>query len=227
MLLYSVCGAYGGWRDFNVFCDLMEQKTHPESEEPSRLQRDLLPRILDLIRSEGLERGARLPEVALAQRLQVSRTPVRAALEHLARRGVVEWRPRRGFVLAEPPTADDEERPAAPAEIDQICLKIAGDRLSGRLPLEVSEADMMRRYGVTRPFLLRVLNKLAEVALVERKPGRGWLFSPSIEDAQARAESYAFRRLIEPAAILEPTFKLPPGWIADMRRRHEAMLQAP
>ena len=42
------------------------------SEQPSKLQRDLLPRIVDMIRQDGLEPGSRLPETALARRLQVS-----------------------------------------------------------------------------------------------------------------------------------------------------------
>ncbi|WP_163488388.1 GntR family transcriptional regulator, partial [Escherichia coli] len=59
------------------------------AEPPSRLQRDLLPRIVEVIRNDGLAPGSRLPEALLAQRLQVSRTPVRAALRHLAERGLI------------------------------------------------------------------------------------------------------------------------------------------
>jgi DNA-binding GntR family transcriptional regulator len=203
----------------------MKQKLKPP---PTRLQRDLLPRIIDLVRSDGLDVGARLTEADLAERLQVSRTPVRAALQHLARRGLVQARPRRGFVLRK--SAEDlsfDEAPAAPDEANELCVEIAGDRLAGRLPLEISESDLMRRYDVTRPFLLKVLTKLAEVALIERKPGRGWLFSQAIDDPKARAESYAFRRLLEPAAILSADFRLDPAFIAEMRERHQAALVAP
>jgi DNA-binding GntR family transcriptional regulator len=73
----------------------------------------------------------------------------------------------------------------------------------------------------------RVLTRLAEVAAVQRKPGHGWRFHPSISDSEARAESYRFRILIEPAALMEPTFRLDPGWAAEMRRRHEQMLEMP
>ncbi|MBI3709403.1 MAG: GntR family transcriptional regulator [Proteobacteria bacterium] len=206
----------------------MKQETHLRANGPTRLQRDLLPRIIGLIRSDGLERGAHLREVALARRLQVSRTPVRAALEFLAKRGVLDWRPRRGFVLSQPgDSIAADGLPPAPAEIDQLCLKIAGDRMAGRLPIEVTQAELLRRYAMPRPLLLRVLDKLAEVALIERKPGHGWLFSPAIDDAQARMESYEFRRLIEPASVLAPSFKLDPLWISEMRHRHEAMLAAP
>jgi DNA-binding GntR family transcriptional regulator len=206
----------------------MKQETRRTARPPSRLQQDLLPRIIELIRGDGLAAGAHLPEIALAERLQVSRTPVRAALRHMARLGVLEWRPRRGFVLAKPVEAIDTAKLGArPPEMDRVLLAIARDRQAGRLPGEVSEADLIRRYGIARPLLLRVLAKLAEVALVERKPGHGWHFLPTLDDPRARAESYAFRRLIEPAALLEPTFSLDPDWLQEMHRRHEQMLAAP
>ena len=46
-------------------------------------------------------------------------------------------------------------------------------------------------------------------------------------DEAARRESYDFRKLIEPAAILRPEFALPPDWAADIRAQHEAVLVAP
>ena len=66
----------------------MKQKSSARRRiAPSRLQRQLSADILELIRSEGLAPGTRLAEVALAERLQVSRTPVRAALKLLAEIG--------------------------------------------------------------------------------------------------------------------------------------------
>jgi len=198
---------------------------------PSPLQRELLPRIVELIQGDGLAPGARLGEVALATRLRVSRTPVRAALALLAARGIVEHgggehgRGRGFFVAA---SARKTRAPApVPAASERLFLAIARDRLAGRLPIEISEADLMRRYKVTRALLQRVLGKLAEVALVERKRGHGWAFLPTISDREARAESYRFRLLVEPAALREPGFHLDPGWAAEMRRRHEAMLAMP
>jgi len=203
----------------------MKQKS---TSRPTRLQRDLLPQIVELVRGDGLGPGARLTEADLAARLQVSRTPVRAALQHLARRGLVEARPRRGFVLRKSVTSLSlDDAPATSDEVSELCVEIARDRLAGRLPVEVSESDLMRRYQVTRPFLLKVLNRFAGVALIERKPGRGWLFSQAIDDPKARAESFAFRRLLEPAAILMPGFRLDPAWMAEMRERHRAALAAP
>jgi DNA-binding GntR family transcriptional regulator len=144
-------------------------------------------------------------EVGLAQQLGVSRTPVRAALALLARRGVLKRVPGAGYALRgsgarlaaielDPPIKD----------ADRVFLAIAKDRLEGRLPDAVSEADLMRRYEVTRPTILKVLARLAEVGQVERKTGHGWAFLSSINDVDTRLESYRFRLLIEPAGLTEP-----------------------
>jgi DNA-binding GntR family transcriptional regulator len=196
-------------------------------QEPSRLQRDLAPKVIDLLRAERLQPGDRIQEVDLARKLQVSRTPVRAVLEQLTARGVLQKRAAGGYSFSTSGVAD-VAAPAPPAvdEVDQLCLRISADRASNRLPSRVSEADLMRRYEVSRPFLLRVLSKLSEVGLTERQLGHGWAFSPKIDDARGRIESYAFRQTIEPAGLLLPTFQLEADWIGEMRARHTAMLAA-
>lgn len=196
-------------------------------QEPSRLQRDLAPKIVELLRAEGLKPGDRIQEVDLARKLQVSRTPVRAVLEQLSAKGVLQKRAAGGYSFSTEGAADSATPPAPSVDdIDQLCVRISADRVSNRLPARVSEADLMRRYEVSRPFLLRVLSKLSEVGLVERQLGHGWAFSPKIDDAQGRIESYAFRLTIEPAALLLPTFRISSEWIDDMRRRHIGMLEA-
>jgi len=183
---------------------------------------------MELIHAEQLAPGTRLAEVALAERLQVSRTPVRAALKHLASRRLVRAGARRGYFVADalPSTRTPSSRPVTD-ETDRLFLAIARDRRAGRLADEVSERDLMQRYGATRPLVQRVLTKLAEVAAVQRKPGHGWRFQPIIADAEARDESYRYRMLIEPAGLLEPGFRLDPAWALQMRRRHQEMLDMP
>jgi DNA-binding GntR family transcriptional regulator len=207
----------------------MKQKSSPiPKAAPSRLQRELSSGILELIRAEKLAPGTRLAEVALAERLQVSRTPVRAALKLLASRRLVRVGASRGYFVTDAvPPALKAPGKLAPADTDRLFLAIARDRRSGRLPVDVSERDLMQRYGATRPVVQRVLTKLAEIAAVQRKPGHGWRFQPIIADARARDESYRYRILIEPAGLLEPGFQLDPAWVADMRQRHEDATKQP
>ena len=50
----------------------------------------------DLIVTGGIPAGSQLDERELAERLQISRTPLREAISTLAREGVIEYRPYKG-----------------------------------------------------------------------------------------------------------------------------------
>jgi DNA-binding GntR family transcriptional regulator len=63
-------------------------------------------RIADEIVSGGLPAGSRLTEMALAERLGVSRSPIREALRNLSREGLVDLIPRRGAQVAGVSSAD-------------------------------------------------------------------------------------------------------------------------
>lgn len=194
----------------------------------TRLQLDLADRMMTLFRSADLEPGDRLTELGLAERLKVSRTPVRSALAHLEGLGIVARAPGRGFtLLRRPPPQEAQETERSEDSEDRLIIAIAKDRLAGTLAENVSEADLMRRYETSRQMVLRALTSLAEVGVVSRKPGYGWAFEDQIDDAPAREESYRFRLLIEPEALLEPNFKLDPAWAAEMRERHERFLSEP
>lgn len=198
-------------------------------EAASPLQRALAVRIVEWARLQKLQEDAALTELGLAQQLGVSRTPVRAALALLEAGGLVRREPGAGYRLAVAAEgfAVPDDLGAPVDEADRLFVEIARDRNEGGLPNEVSESDLMRRYQVTRPTVLKVLARLAEVGQVERKAGRGWSFAASGYDVAMQDESYRFRMLIEPAGLLAPEFKLEPGWIEQMRTQHHAMLARP
>ncbi len=193
----------------------------------SPLHRALAARLTRLFREQGLAVGDRLTEHALARALGVSRTPVRAALRHLADSGVVA-RTARGHVLARLPEAAQAEADAIekPAE-EALLVAIASARVTGALADAISEADLMRRFGVSRAEVRRVLATMGEAGVIARKPGYGWHFEPMLTDPAAQAESYRLRLLLEPAAILEEGFALDPRWAEAMRRRHQNALATP
>lgn len=193
---------------------------------PTPLHLELADRISLLIHQEGIAAGTRLNENQLAEQLGVSRTPVRAALEHLAGRGFVARHRHRGVELVAVPPKP-EAVAATPEDEDAMLVRIARDRQRGHLAEHASEKELMDRYGLTRPALRQALERLAELGLAERKLGYGWRFTNDVWDADARHESYRFRMTIEPAAIREPAFELAPEWIAQMRQRHETFLLAP
>lgn len=191
----------------------------------SRLQREAAGRIRTLLLQRETPAGAHLPELELSHALGISRTPVRAALLLLAEEGLVEFRPGRGFFLRRPLSeADRDLRTRHADEAEALSVAIARDRLRGTLADDMSEADFMRRYGVTRAVLTRVLRQLAEAGLVERRRGHGWSFLPALTDARGMRDAYRYRMIIEPAGLLEPGFGPDPAWLRSIRARHEQLL---
>lgn len=193
---------------------------------PTALHLELAERINELIRQDGLRPGARLNEQRMAGQLGVSRTPVRAALQQLASRGLVARLPHRGVqLLALPPRPRRAAAEPAPTPAsEELLLRIARDRQRGQLANDVSEQALMQRYAISRLALRQTLERLAELGMIERKPGYGWRFVHDVLDPVSRQESYRFRMTIEPAAIREPGYALAPEWIAQMRAQHEASL---
>lgn len=192
------------------------------SDSTTPLQKDLMRRIVDVIHEDGLQPGARLRQGQLAERLRVSRTPVRMALELLAGEGYVQHELNRGMMLAKIPAVIAVED--VPPADEELLVAIAKLRRDGDLPEQFAELELMRLTGRERTPVRQALIKLEGLGVVQRRKGYGWQFFDPVRDRQAREESYNFRLLIECAAILSPEFSLGAEWIGAMRRRHEAML---
>ena len=169
----------------------------------------LAGQILEIARREGVQPGERLFESRLAQRLGVSRGPVRAGLQELAAAGLASLVPNRGYVLTKPLDSRAARNIVdAASASEQQYMRIANDRFEGQLPDIVSEKELMRRYEIKRPDLLRLLNRIAAEGWVERLPGYGWRFAQTVSSPDAYGQTTRLRMMIEPAGIREPTFKL-------------------
>jgi len=188
----------------------------------SRLQADLAARILRMLKEQGAGPGHHLVELDLCRHFDVSRTPVRGALKLLADQGAVEARTNRGYVLRGPVTDAPEIEVASPEdeEDQRLFIAIAKARNEGKMPDQCSQLEVARMFDAKLPTVVRVLRQLAELGVVERKPGNGWSFALPINSSRARAESYAYRSIIEPAGILESTFELDRDWLEKSRAAH-------
>jgi DNA-binding GntR family transcriptional regulator len=78
-----------------------------------------------LVLSGELLPGSKLDEQGLAQRFQVSRTPVREALRQLASGGLIELKPNRGAFVAAVTAERLEEMFVAMAELEATCARLA------------------------------------------------------------------------------------------------------
>jgi DNA-binding GntR family transcriptional regulator len=176
----------------------------------SKLADQLALNIEGLIAAGDLRPGDTLAERSLAERFDVSRSPIRQALKLLQDKGLVATREDGGYTVATavrlpvlelpPPSSVDESEPAY--------LKIAEDRLEGRLPDKVSESDLMRRYDLTKAQLGAILQRIVHEGWIERSPGHGWRFLPILTSPETYDQGYRFRILIESAALMEPGFRV-------------------
>src|SRR5437879_6322973 len=74
--------------------------------------------------------GMRLDEMELAERFNVSRTPLREALFQLASAGIVVMQPRRGTVVAEVTPHRLVEMFEVMGELEALCSRLSARRMS-------------------------------------------------------------------------------------------------
>lgn len=118
---------------------------HPSKhiDEPLGLSEDARPRggrsseiratLQEEIESGKLLPGAPLDERALAERFQVSRTPVREALQQLAARDLVRIAPRQGVSVARLSISQVRAIMESVGELESLCAKLAARRVDDEL----------------------------------------------------------------------------------------------
>lgn len=194
-----------------------------------RPEQSITTQILGLIQSDDMKAGAHMRAQPLADRLRVSRSPVNDALSFLAEKGVLVRQPNRGYFLVEPLTESVEATARRLGledsdTVTEVYFRIADDRLSGDLPGEFTEVMLKQRYGLTPAQLNAVLARISSEGWAEKKPGYGWEFSSMLTTADSLLQSYRLRLALEPAALLEPGYRLSPNVIARCRAAEQHLL---
>jgi DNA-binding GntR family transcriptional regulator len=189
----------------------------------THLTRQLSAQIAAYISSGNAPKGTRLVERTLAERLRVSRSPIRSALRMLEAEGIVGVRESGGYIVLR------SNRNASSISVDvpideEFYMRIARDRFEGNLPDKVTENFLTRRYGFTRATLTNVLRRIAGEGWIDRLPGHGWVFLPTLTSMQSYKDSYRFRIIIEPAAILEPNFAINNRALEECREQQQALV---
>ncbi|OCZ65792.1 GntR family transcriptional regulator [Achromobacter xylosoxidans] len=186
-------------------------------------------KILELIRQDRLTGGAHLSAQKLADRLRLSRSPVNDALGLLERHGIVARKPNRGYflqldheVLA--PTCADLAPPAADDVVTQSYFRLADELLRGALPMQCSEALLRARYALTQAQTQALLARVAQEGWAQRRPGYGWEFSSMMTTPDSLLQSYRLRLALEPAALLEPTYRIDKAVLARCRAAERHLL---
>lgn len=179
-------------------------------------------RIVEMIQAEGWPVGSHLPAQKLADRLRVSRSPINEALQLLHGKGLVQREPNRGYFVAKKVAGPSHRTLDAlglrSAETTEpLYFRIADDRLRGELPDEFTETLLRKTYGAPQGEIDAVLARIAGEGWAEKKPGYGWAFSPMLTTPDSLLQSYRMRLALEPAALLEPGYRLEPAVIERLR----------
>ena len=191
----------------------------------SALTERLSQKIVGLIDTGNIAPGAHLSVPKLAETFDVSRSPVREALVYLEQKGVLQQKLNRGFFVKEDyaPQQHDEAAPADGSDLPEY-YQLAEDWLQDNIDAEVTELYLMKRYNLTKSQLSTLLARGISEGWVERKQGYGWRFLPVAKTKAALEHIFSFRMVIEPMAILEPTFNAPQEKIDEIRRELEMLL---
>lgn len=94
-----------------------------------------------LVFAGDFQDGERLDEVKLAQQFQVSRTPIREALQVLVTSGMAEQIPRRGVFIRQPGPVELMEMFETMAEIEASCGRLAATRMSDQDLLDLAAVN--------------------------------------------------------------------------------------
>jgi len=188
------------------------------------LARDIATYII----SEKLPPGTRLPSRKLAEVFKVSRTPVERALRLLEQHDIVCNSETGGYEVRRAPiSVSPEALGAEPHSGDErLYMQLAEDHRSGELPGRASENELIRRYGSNRATIVRIMQRAAAEGWTERLPGRGWAFIPLLTSDLTYEQICRYRIVVEPAAMLEPTFILDHQALEICRREQKALFES-
>jgi len=99
---------------------------------PRPLHAEVVDRLRDMIVEGEIAAGARLHEINLAQRLRVSRTPLREALKLLANEGLVELLPGRGARVGRQTPEGVIELFEVISGLERLAAELAAARMTSR-----------------------------------------------------------------------------------------------
>lgn len=178
--------------------------------------------VIEHVVNGAVEAGMHINELAIAQSLGISRTPVRAALEHLRQEGILEHRQGEGFFLVRPLTSV-QEAGITDAAGDELYDRILRDILEGRLESTMSQNALIRRYGVRRGDLNAALRRMVREGLAEPAFGHGWTFVQFSREIVR--DGYRLRMILEPGVLTETGYAVDRKALMRLDDAHDRVLE--
>lgn len=146
--------------------------------------------------------GDQLPaELALAQRLKVSRTVVRSALERLNAEGLIRWEGRSKILLRVPDEKDRLAVQSTQTSEDELERQFLDWILRFDVPpgTALNVTELARKFGVQAYGFQEFLASLSRFGLVRRRPRGGWELLGFTRDFAVELSD--FRTMIELNAV--------------------------
>ncbi|MGP6085902.1 GntR family transcriptional regulator [Antarctobacter jejuensis] len=185
----------------------------------SSLPKSIAETIAGRIASGVLAPGAHLSAQKVADEFGVSRSPVREALTLLEDQAILQREKNRGYFVTEASRRRslDVNNGTPVDDPSDPYIRFAEDWLDDRIPADVTEQMLRDRYGLTKAGVNEILHRASHEGWAERKQGYGWSLLPVAKTPEGFDQVYRFRMVIEPAAILEPGFKISNSVIEKLR----------
>lgn len=164
-----------------------------------------------------LPQGTRLTVAAVADRLGLSRSPVKRALEAMVLNGQLARDQRSGYivgaaVLASPVAANLFTLPLPDLDAEaahlgrsswELILDEVAEATAASIPFgiyQISETGIGEYFGVSRTVTREVLSRLQERGAVGKDRASHWMAGPL--SARMLDDEHVLRRLLEPAALI-------------------------
>ncbi|MEP3427323.1 MAG: GntR family transcriptional regulator [Roseibium sp.] len=200
-----------------------------EQRRADAIATELEERIFDGTYSDG----NRLDEVRLSEQFGVSRTPLREALQKLARSGLVELIPRRGAFVRQPGPVELMEMFEVMAELEAVCGRLASMRITDQALNELRDANHKCQAAIDRqdPDDYYVENERFH-RIIYQQSGNGFLTSEAgalhrrlkpFRRQQLRLRGRMIQSMAEHRAIVTALEKNDPEASANALREHVAI----
>lgn len=193
---------------------------------------DLVEKVISENIADGrLPAGLVLVEGPIAEQLNVSRAPVKAALLALHKDGRITRFKGRGYLVGRDPhrapirkRVDASMLRVSPQMVDALSKQGTWEHFVDQVELEVVSCQIFGRFlvledslseclSVSRTVAREILGRLQERGLVTKKRGSQWVTGPLTSETIRHI--FEIRRLLEPSVILEADMH----WnLADLRR---------
>ena len=160
--------------------------------EPRPLTRQVADRIRDMIIQDELKAGERIRERDLAERLSVSRTPMRESLKILESEGLVEILPNRGAVVADPGLEQIHDMLRVLAVLESLAGELACDRATDAEIAEVRALhfEMLAAFARSDRMSYFKCNQRIHLAIVAASKNRSLIATHARINAQLYRARY-------------------------------------